>query len=303
MPESDNPYFTIVINVFNGERYLKNAIQSVLGQTFKDFELVIWDNCSTDETPSIISFFASMDSRVRVFRSSEHTSLYSARNAAVTKSLGSFIAFLDADDYWREDKLAVCKASLVWSGALMFYSNHFIVRGDDPRGKEAYFVKLPSGCIGLQTASNYAVAMSSLVVSREHLLQLSGPFNPTYNIIGDFDLVLRFVSQHKSQASDEPLVFYRVHGKSLSRNPQLSLFREVSHWLESGAASSELGVQVFKRAAMTLLLNCLLSAPTSTLRQKEELWKHLNQNFSFRWLFEKFTWILGNLLRRVARTV
>ena len=101
---TDNqPLVSIIMNCYNGEAYLDEALNSVVNQTYKNWELIFWDNCSTDNSSKIFKKFE--DKRFKYFLSKKHTVLYEARNLAIEKISGEFIAFLDTDDIWLTDKL------------------------------------------------------------------------------------------------------------------------------------------------------------------------------------------------------
>ena len=97
------PEISIVMNCHNGERFLTDAIKSVLNQTYKKWELIFWNNSSKDESEKIFKSFK--DKRLRYFYTPKKVSLYVSRNAAVRKARGNFIAFLDVDDIWLPNKL------------------------------------------------------------------------------------------------------------------------------------------------------------------------------------------------------
>lgn len=90
-----------IIPVFNGERFLAEAIKSILGQTYRNVEVIVVDDGSTDDTPSIVAGFG--DSVTYIHQ--ENAGPATARNRGIQEARGQFIAFLDADDVWREDKL------------------------------------------------------------------------------------------------------------------------------------------------------------------------------------------------------
>ena len=97
------PLVSIIINCYNGETYLKECIESVLSQTYKNWEIIFWDNKSKDKSAEIFKKYK--DERFKYFYSNEHTSLYKARNLAMKMSTGDYIAFLDTDDLWDSNKL------------------------------------------------------------------------------------------------------------------------------------------------------------------------------------------------------
>lgn len=96
---------SIITPCFNSEKYVSQAIQSVLNQTHQNWELLLIDDYSSDTTFSIISNFASHDARIKVFKLDKNSGAGVARNFAIKKATGNYIAFLDADDLWETEKL------------------------------------------------------------------------------------------------------------------------------------------------------------------------------------------------------
>src|SRR5437016_12782778 len=96
------PKVSVIVNCHNGAQYLREAVDSVYRQQFQDWEIVFWDNASTDGSETVVRVY---DHRLRRFRGSEFLPLGAARNAALAVARGDFIAFLDADDVWLPDKL------------------------------------------------------------------------------------------------------------------------------------------------------------------------------------------------------
>ena len=101
--EEKQKLVSIILNCFNGEKYLKDALETVVNQTYNNWELVFWDNKSNDGSKKILELYNSK--KFKYYRSNVHTSLYEARNLAVKECKGEYIAFIDADDYWEKDKL------------------------------------------------------------------------------------------------------------------------------------------------------------------------------------------------------
>ena len=94
---------SIIINCFNGEKYLNKTLNSVLSQKFTNFEVIFFDNCSTDRSSKIFKSFN--DIRFKYFKTNKKISLYKSRNLALKKCKGKFITFLDADDWWNKNFL------------------------------------------------------------------------------------------------------------------------------------------------------------------------------------------------------
>src|SRR5262245_45505527 len=101
-PSQGAPLVSVIVNCFNGEEYLQEAIESVYAQTYNNWEIVLWDNASSDSSATIARTF---DGRLRYFRSEQHCSLGAAREKALNQTRGDLIAFLDTDDSWLPDKL------------------------------------------------------------------------------------------------------------------------------------------------------------------------------------------------------
>ncbi len=94
---------SVVIPTYNRPELLNNSINSVLSQTYRDFELIVIDDCSSDNTPDVLEGFR--DERLRVIRNSSNKGIAAVRNISVSNSQGKYIAFLDDDDEWLPDKL------------------------------------------------------------------------------------------------------------------------------------------------------------------------------------------------------
>ena len=101
---NEQPLVSIIMNCYNGETYLQESINSVLSQTYKNWELIFWDNQSNDKSAKIFKDYK--DGRLKYYCASSHIeTLYKARNYALKNANGEFIAFLDVDDRWLPEKL------------------------------------------------------------------------------------------------------------------------------------------------------------------------------------------------------
>ena len=100
---NDSPLFSVIINCHNGEEFLQETLDSIWTQTFQDYEVIYWDNQSTDKSYQIAN--SQKKSNLRCFKSVKFTPLGEARNQAVERAKGKWICFLDADDLWKPNKL------------------------------------------------------------------------------------------------------------------------------------------------------------------------------------------------------
>ncbi len=100
-----NSLVSIITPCFNSEKYVSQTIQSVLSQTHQNWEMLLVDDCSNDETFAILSKFVSQDARIKPFKLEKNAGAGVARNYAIQHAQGNYIAFLDADDLWKPEKL------------------------------------------------------------------------------------------------------------------------------------------------------------------------------------------------------
>src|SRR5271169_200915 len=121
------PLVSVIMNIHNGAAFLREALDSVMAQTFTDWELIVWDDCSTDDSAQIVAGYK--DPRVRYFLSPEETPLGKARDGAIRQARGEWLAFLDQDDLWTPTKLekqmalAAAQVGIIYGRAVLFYPN------------------------------------------------------------------------------------------------------------------------------------------------------------------------------------
>ena len=115
---------SVIVNCHNGEKYLEKCISSILNQKYENFEIIFFDNFSSDNSKKILENFK--DERIKYFYSDIKFPLYQARNEAIKKSSGSLIAFLDVDDWWEEDYLSSKEKFFENSEYDYFYSNTLV---------------------------------------------------------------------------------------------------------------------------------------------------------------------------------
>ena len=115
---------SVIVNFYNGEKYLYQSLKSIIEQNYKNLEIILWDNCSTDKSVDIVKLFS--DNRIKYFLNKKKVSLYKARNDAVKASSGQLIAFLDSDDIWKNDKLET-QITFMEKKKLMFSHTSYII--------------------------------------------------------------------------------------------------------------------------------------------------------------------------------
>lgn len=235
----NQPRVSVIMNCYNGAKYLTRAIESVIQQTYPNWELIFWDNLSTDLSANIVRGF--QESRIKYFLSGGHTQLSEARNAAINASSGDLIAFLDVDDWWEPQKLERQIPLFQDDAVGLACSNFWIFDQREFNLKLAYSSSIPSGHQLGNLLEKYTVALPTLVIRKSLLNGFDSPFNPNYHIIGDFDLVIKLSAQSKIARVDDPLATYRIHGQNESLVKFDLQTSEIKDWIEKNSEVSSIG--------------------------------------------------------------
>jgi len=221
------PLVSIIMNCYNGETYLHKSIQSVLAQTYKNWELIFWDNRSEDKSAEIFNSYE--DERFRYYYAPKHSILYEARNEAIKKSSGEFIAFLDTDDLWERDKLDLQIPFFKDLKVGVVYGNLFIV--NEKLNTKKLFLKRekPRGFILDNLLKDYCTGLVTLVI-RKSFLDKYEAFDRTFDFIGDFDLMIRMSSKYKFEYVDKPIASWRSHWNNASLLKKNNQINELKIW-------------------------------------------------------------------------
>jgi glycosyltransferase involved in cell wall biosynthesis len=224
----DKAKVSILMNCYNGEKYLREAVDSVLAQTYKHFELIFWDNCSSDSSAEIFNSYP--DERLRYFLAPEHTDLGGGRAKAWEYLSGEFVAVLDADDVWLPSKLerqlpyfSDPEVGIVISDTLFF---------NEVAEKPLYAGKYPpEGWVFENLLKEYFVSLETLIIRRSAAQQLPRAFDADFSAIADFDLVVRLSRVSKLAVVPEILAKWRVHADSDTWRYPLSFVEEKDRWI------------------------------------------------------------------------
>jgi glycosyltransferase involved in cell wall biosynthesis len=206
---SGNPKVSVVIPTYNCDLYINEAIDSVLEQTFSDYEIIIVDNSSTDRTVELIESYS--DSRVQLVSCQNNGIIAKSRNIGVSISQGEFLAFLDGDDLWYPQKLEICIPLLSSAFDLVYHGELWFDNQGNSRSVK-YRAEDRSSYSKLLAKGNN-ISTSSVVV-RKSVLERVGGFceNPEYISAEDYDLWMRLALNGASfKYVDQILGGYRIH--------------------------------------------------------------------------------------------
>ena len=216
------------MNCHNGEKYLKESIKSLIAQTYKNWELIFWDNKSFDNSKKIVKKFK--DRRIKYFKSEKFRNLYHSRNLAIKKAKGKYIGFLDVDDLWERVKLKKqVKYFLENKNIKIVYSNFFLLNQIKRKKNIGYKNLLPTGLITQKILNNYSVGLVTTMLDKKIFKKFK--FNDKYNIIGDFDFFIKLSEKYEFGCIQSPLASYRVHDSNLSGKRIDLHIKELKEWL------------------------------------------------------------------------
>lgn len=230
----NKPLVSIVMNCFNGEKFLKRALKSIINQKYENWELIFWDNLSTDQSKNIFLDFK--DKRFKYYCSEKFKRLYDARNDALKKCEGEYISFLDIDDYWYEEKLNKQiqlmeknkNIGLVYSNFLIVNMNKFFFK------KKKINTKLfRSGIITEHLIKNYFIGLLTVMIRKSFMKKDLSAFDSKYNMISDFDYILRFSQTYKIDFLKETLAVYNQHQDQLQLKNLFTQATQFNEWFEN----------------------------------------------------------------------
>jgi glycosyltransferase involved in cell wall biosynthesis len=207
MADSNIPAVSVVIPTYNRARTVGNAIQSVMAQTFGNWELLVIDDGSTDDTQGVVSAFR--DKRLRFHRLDRNRGQSAARNTGINLARGTYVSFLDSDDEWLPEKLAKEVAAfeaggeavgLVYCGKELYDSDGHFLRQRLPTFEGDVYRRLLDGDL---------IGSCSRVALRKSVLEVVGGFDETLPSYEDWDLWLR--AAKVSKVASVPICLVRRH--------------------------------------------------------------------------------------------
>ena len=167
------PFISIVIPSYNHARYITKAIDSIINQTFLNWEVIVVDNYSTDETDSVLESYK--DNRIRYFKINNEGVIAKSRNKGIQEANGDWIAFLDSDDFWDSKKLEKCFKFMVYGIDLIYHDMKIIFDGDERISNKV----MKSRCLKKPILKDLlingnCIINSSVLIRKSILMQVKG---------------------------------------------------------------------------------------------------------------------------------
>jgi len=208
------PTVSVVMAAYNAERFLRPAVESILNQTFRDFELLIIDDGSADGTAAILQEYGKADGRIRVMHQ-ENSGPAIARNRGLAAAGGRYVAIMDADDLAFPERLQRQVATFERSPGLGLLGGAMIFI--DQAGREVGCHSHPQGPAEIRAALDRGNCFAHpTVMFLKRAIDDVGGYRPCFRQSEDYDLCLRIAEKYAAGNLAEPLVYYRLHPAQIS---------------------------------------------------------------------------------------
>ncbi|MCY7916000.1 teichuronic acid biosynthesis protein TuaG [Bacillus vallismortis] len=208
------PLISVITPSYNAEEYIEKTIQSVLNQTFSDWEMIIVDDCSTDGTRDILKRYEEDNERIHAIFLKENQGAAVARNTALSKAKGRYVAFLDSDDAWKAEKLDKQLAFMrKHQHAFTFTAYELISQDGGPLHKT---IHAPVSLTYDDVLKNTIIGCLTVMIDREQTGDIRMPHIRTRQDLATWLSVLK--RGFKAYGLNEPLAEYRIVETSISSN-------------------------------------------------------------------------------------
>ncbi len=224
-----NSLVSIIMPAFNAAKFIHYSIEGVLNQSYKNIELIICDDFSTDNTREVVSQYAAKDQRIRLILNDENIGIAGARNNCISAASGEIIAFCDADDVWRSDKLDLQITKI-------FEGNYSIVSSNCDLIDE--LGSIVGSRIYPEIITPRMLRFRNFIVNSSAIYRRSAHDFPFCKIKHEDYLFWLNLSRNKSIfCYQEPLVAYRVHADNFTHNKFKSFCWQYFVWRKRGESA------------------------------------------------------------------
>jgi glycosyltransferase involved in cell wall biosynthesis len=206
-----DPLVSIILPTYNGSRYIRESIESCLAQEFKDFELIIVNDCSTDNTPAIIEEYANKDPRVRILHNPVNKKLPLSLNAGSDTARGKYHTWTSDDNYYAPEALKVLVDVMEKDpGTGYIYTDYTIIDDEGKTKGVRQFGDINKKFTGFQGSS-------ACFLYKAELYRVNGGYDPSFFLVEDYEFFVKcFLNSTVVYLPRHDLYYYREHGASLS---------------------------------------------------------------------------------------
>lgn len=216
-----NDLISIVLPVYNGEKYLRESIDSIIAQTYTNWELLILDDCSTDSSPDIAKEYESRDSRIRYYRNENNLRLPRNLNKGFSLAKGNYLTWTSDDNRYKPSALEKMHSALTNNdGAQFVFASCAII---DALGKEVECMMVSESKIKTIVGQN---CVGACFMYTRKVYETIGDYNPELTLVEDYDYWQRIFMQFKAVAISEKLYEYRWHDGALTSTMRKDKFNE-----------------------------------------------------------------------------
>ena len=230
----EKPLVSVVMPVYNGEKYIQKAVDSVLAQEVS-LELIIIDDGSTDRTEEVLEKYKNHE-EIRCLKNKKNTGVSGSRNRGVKEARGTYVAFLDADDWWEKDKLKKQIALLEETGCVLCSTGRELVQ---PDGRSAgKYIPVKEKITYRELLKHNSINCSSVLVRRDVIIRFPMEHDDSHE---DYITWLKILKEyHYAAGINEPLLKYRlsVGGKSRNKLKSAIMTYRVYRYMRFGAPKS-----------------------------------------------------------------
>ncbi len=220
----ENIMISVILPTYNGEKYIKQSVESVLWQTYTDWELVIVDDCSTDSTGSIVDGYAKKDSRIKVIHNGKNMKLPSSLNIGFTQAKGELFTWTSDDNAFAPEAFERLSDNITNNRVDFIFSNYEVIDPDD------YIIyQVETGPVDELPLKD---TIGACFLYKRKIHEVLGGYDVNKFLVEDYDFWLRAYWKFSFMHLDESLYYYRMHGSSLTAERKGAIERETIKLLE-----------------------------------------------------------------------
>lgn len=270
------PRVSVLMATYNGARYIRQSINSILAQTWKDFEIIIADDCSTDDTLDVISRHD--DPRLRIIRNEHNLGAVGSRNRCFAEARGEYVALLDHDDLSRPHRLQRQVEFLERNPQVVLAGTAAHTLEDGRLAPTRHPRRTSPAVIRWMLHLANPIVCSSVMVRADAVRRLGGLVRDGYDYADDFDLYHRLLSHGEVARLDEPLTIYRLHSTNAFRRHEAAMLENAAKVLVP-SYTRWFGTQAYDTAVLMMQhISAGKPAPdTETLKLVRDRLNHLSE--------------------------